>query len=385
MFKKLIVGLLFFATIPLASHDTSCIEQPNDPLVTNRNVKKANKDVFNDNDTDVNSDMATAKLTSQSLDASEFGLELTFEESVAKINLISDNIRVINQSVKENKVDFSLSTNNTISEMRVVAQLVDGIKIVKPIYAYKYLNKVYVSEISKDTAWYNAMKENYNLGNLTDDEIITNYKAFSRLSLSSQSSSVVYNSYSDISPMSSTSGKETYVQGYLKWTDIDGNTHPLVDTNIIIYDEDLFGIGVKMGETYTDLNGYFRFTFDNPDEWYRFENGGADPFIRICAEAETFSVRRDWIFNYLTIYDFISNTAGNVSTGSTTTFNITIPYDSGNMSANAFSISQGMVMGQKLAHEIGNMPIDNDMEYRLNVAYPATTNSFSYTMFSGSF
>lgn len=386
MVKKILSMLFILAVLPIASFvsniSRNIVVEESFPNV-NGNFKKMNS-VSLENIQECNTELEVAHLLSQSIDGTSFSIELLYDSNVKNVIFDSDDVSLQSQTIVGNKVDLNLTTGVKSTKMKVMAELVNNIQVVKSIFTYKYMNQIYVSDLSIDTAWYNAMVENFNAGTITDGEVIDEYKAFSRESIPNQSVSVVYNESAGIQTLSSSSGKETYVEGVLKWTDEDENEHPLRNTKVMLYEEEPLWIGILMAETYTDSNGYFRFAFENADQWYQFENGGLDPFIRVCAEAETFSVRRDWIFNYLTIYDVYSNTASNVKTGSTTTFNITIPKDKDNMCNNAFSISQGMSYGQRLANEIGNLPIkSSDIKYRLNVAYPATTNSFSFEMFSG--
>ena len=55
--------------------------------------------------------------------------------------------------------------------------------------------------------------------------------------------------------------KATYVEGRLTWTTKDGSVHPLKNIRVDLYDEDLWILGEYIQTTYTDDNGYYRFTF----------------------------------------------------------------------------------------------------------------------------
>ena len=142
-----------------------------------------------------------------------------------------------------------------------------------------------------------------------------------------------------------------------------------------LYDEDLWILGEYIQTTYTDDNGYYRFTFSNPDEWYCFENGGYDPFIRFYPDSKTFEIARDWLFNnwIFSFYYFCSDTVKNVKTGSTT-ISLRVTYNEDNMANRAISIAEAMVEAQDFAHDYVGMPLN---KLHLNVLYPWGDTSFS--------
>lgn len=89
--------------------------------------------------------------------------------------------------------------------------------------------------------------------------------------------------YPSISLMSS--NPDTYVQGTFSWFDDDGNSHPLQFNRIELWDKEPIG-ETMLAVTYTDVNGFYRFGFNNADDFTDFENGGYDIFVRLIPMCE---------------------------------------------------------------------------------------------------
>lgn len=302
-----------------------------------------------------------------------FDVEYVFDSNIDAFSINSDDIVLIEDSIVKNVLNLKLQANATLSKMELNTVLVDGSIVKEPLYVCLDKANIFISDLSEDDAWYQATKYGAEELAIYDEEDITkNYDLFSQRSLE-QNTSVTYNA----STFSTNSNnKATYVEGRLTWTTKDGSVHPLKNIRVDLYDEDLWILGEYIQTTYTDDNGYYRFTFSNPDEWYCFENGGYDPFIRFYPDSKTFEIARDWLFNnwIFSFYYFCSDTVKNVKTGSTTNISLRVTYSEDNMANRAISIAEAMVEAQDFAHDYVGMPLN---KLHLNVLYPWGDTSFS--------
>ena len=320
-------------------------------------------------------------------DSSHQTVEISFdfpEDTLTRFRVDeTDGLDLLSSDVQEHSLLLSLVLLEKTGEVTFVAALTGDIIFREQLAFYLFRDNLYLSQVSKEDAFYQAMKEHSD--ELSEEEISEEYFSISHeghIEDNYSSSPSAAKGY-DGSSSEKASGGNTSVQGRLTWKTSDLEVHPLKDVHVLLYDKELGSFGILADETYTDEDGYFCFSFDNPDRFFDFENGGADPFIRICAESHSFYVRRDWIFNYLTIYDRCSNVVENVETGSTTTFNICLDYDEGNMANKAFSICEAMVEGQNFASANGALNLES-LPYDLNVMFPFTMDSsFSYTFVGG--
>lgn len=230
-------------------------------------------------------------------------------------------------------------------------------------YSYTYNGITYYSNESEDDAWYQAMLDNYEKGLITEEQIEEEYSTFSRRNLNEIADT--YDNQSDL-----TGEPVTYVNGYLTWTTSTGYVLPLKNMRVDLYNDNILG-AEWLGSTYTNLDGYYCFEFINDTSWK--ENGGYDVFIRCKPNSYTFEIARDWVFSFLTYYYFETEPILNVTSGTTTDFNVRVLYDESNMGNRAFYISQGLVTAQRFALEMG-METDDF----LHVIYPFSND---YTAF----
>lgn len=230
-------------------------------------------------------------------------------------------------------------------------------------YSYTYNGITYYSNESEDDAWYQAMLDNYEKGLITEEQIEEEYSTFSRRNLNEIADT--YDNQSDL-----TGEPVTYVNGYLTWTTSTGYVLPLKNMRVDLYNDNILG-AEWLGSTYTNLDGYYCFEFINDTSW--IENGGYDVFIRCYPDSYTFEIARDWVFSFLTYYYFETEPILNVTSGTTTDFNVRVLYDESNMGNRAFYISQGLVTAQRFALEMGM-----ETDEFLHVIYPFSDN---YTAF----
>ena len=267
-----------------------------------------------------------------------------------------------------NSMQFELIAVDEFGSIDVYADYGNGKLKKSSIYTYKQGDIVYVSDVSKDQAWYNCMKEQYDSGLLTIEEWEEAYSALSRTFIErdeverDSSLTPMLTTNSNVSLMAAASTTTT-VTGRLRWEiEKDGTKLPLKVTKVELRDKRAVG-SRSIATGYTDTNGYFTFTFDNTDDWYNFEDGGLDVFIRWYIESETFKVAQDWA---VTSYYFDTDVVENVSTGSTTEFYYYVKYDDTINSSKATYVQQGMVVGQRFAKAMGL-----STENFIHVVYPS--------------
>ena len=85
------------------------------------------------------------------------------------------------------------------------------------------------------------------------------------------------------------------VSAYLRWTDEEGNTHPLVGAKVNLHDDELFG-----SNYYTDSNGHVLIIYD----YYDFDQ---NCFLKVSAQNDTANVKVQTKQGVLYTYDFQVN------------------------------------------------------------------------------
>ena len=326
----------------------------------------------------------TQKVVNQYTDGSGYERLLTFDDNITNFEITAEGTDIKEYNVDLTTVFVSANDYDNYPVFYVRAQLLGDVQVRKRIFSYFYQDKTYLSDVSKDDAWYEARKTNYDSGNRTEDDVWKEYREYCQ-SLDFEQNITVSKDEFEIAEFSSsgTKNKSTYVKGHLKWKDSSNNEHPLINAKVALYDQDSVFDDI-LSETFTDSDGYYEFVFNNPDNWWNLENGGADPYICIYASSNTFDVCGDWAFQFLTSYRYYTEPAENVTTGSTTTFDCTFKAIKNVLIYNAFVLSQGRIYGQRLAHEVGGLDYDS-VKSHLKVAYPGleSTGAFSYKGLAG--
>jgi hypothetical protein len=164
------------------------------------------------------------------------------------------------------------------------------------VYTYSTEGKVFVSGESEDDAWYKGTLYKYEQGLTTNEEIEKEYAVFSRRDVMETVSTTDFavSQGSGMIAYAAAASRTTYVKGYLYWTTSTGVKMSLKLARVDLYDDELIG-AAYLQTTYTDINGYYSFSFQNPDAWYELEGGGYDVFIRWYPDSYTFQVARDWV------------------------------------------------------------------------------------------
>lgn len=207
-----------------------------------------------------------------------------FSSSVAIDNITSEgNITLTSYSYKDNLVSCTLSGFTDASE--VLLNFYHDNKLIDRCALYFAMSDdgiLYSSGISLDTAKRSAGQE---IGyNLVDD-------SEEYLPSSSEPSISLYGI-----------GASGMVYGTLRWTDEQGNTHPLVGAKV----RTTMSMSWWSSETYTDINGYYK--IDYTDIWHLF---GGIPMVHIYSENDNVKVHNGG--SYEKKYEFGSGSGGEYS------------------------------------------------------------------------
>ena len=253
----------------------------------------------------------------------------------------------------DNEIEFRVSYNRSMDDytLSILIELEDGTSISKTIYGFEKNGKVFISELSSDSAKMDSFKEDLDIGLITEieyDELIQENanNCIKNLDVSTNITTGAFGVEEIL--MAPLSSGDTHVNGTLSWEDDNGTSHPLQYIIVEIWDKDSV-FHDKLGETTTDSNGYYSFDFDNITF---LENGGVDLFIIIRTEFEDVMIA----YSYQSIYSAstIEEVANNVSTGSTT--NISFDVDMSNDTGRAFQVFQALIYGSKYVDEMGDDP-----------------------------
>lgn len=346
------LAIIFTQVFSITSIATTC----ND---TETIVSEASDTSFVQSDTEDNSIIQANKTTPKTFSPNFQKNVYTEQESISisfdKKNIVDFTYIAEGLDVEKtigDSMEFVLKATDEFGKLEVTANYADGETAKSSIYTYKKGSAIYISDISEDSAWYNCMEDLYLNGELTKNEVEAAYHKYA-LSFTAETTPV--------STVATRASDATIVQGTLTWQLENGSSLPLRQSKIELWDEDTV-LDSPIATTYTDNNGYFCFTFDNPDEWYYFENGGADIYLKYYNESYTFRVDQNPL---LSLGYSISPVVNNVSTGTTTTVNRIVVYNANNNTNKCTYIHQCMVLAQRFATEMG-MTTDNF----INIFYP---------------
>ena len=276
-----------------------------------------------------------------------FRVDIKVEESdKAVYSYDTENISIIRE--EGSSIELEATAEEGFGSIDIYAEYADGEVDRETVYTYTKDDTVYVSEISEDTALYKCMKEKYDAGLITDkeweDEYYKYVQTFVDTYIVDESEC---NENAGIALLSTDS--TTTIKGKLQWTTPEGEILPLMLTKVELRDKDVTGAQL-IATTYTDENGEYCFTFENPDEILDFENGGIDAFIQFYAEAETFGVNMDFLFlSYYGASTYIEN----ISSGKTYRFDLLVNHNDASNATKAFCLQQQMLAGQMFAMKLG--------------------------------
>ncbi|MBE6942691.1 MAG: hypothetical protein E7453_00320 [Ruminococcaceae bacterium] len=279
---------------------------------------------------------------------------------------VADGITVTEES--GNSMQFTLTATEEFGSVDVYADYGNGDVVKSSLYTYKYGDTVYVSDIAKDQAWYDCMKDQYESGLITLDEWQDAYSLLSQTFVAYDGIEATASQAHPSTPSSNMAATATSsimtISGTLSWEiNTAGNKLPLRMTKVELHDKDAIGSRcIAVG--YTNSYGQYSFTFDNSDDGDIWESGDMDFFIRCSLESETFKVAADWV---ITSYYCDIDISDKIHNGITTGLDYYILYDEDINASKATYVQQGMVVGQRFAKKMG-MSTDNF----LNVVFPYT-------------
>lgn len=284
---------------------------------------------------------------SENFDVSVIDSEKTFDSEIESFRFSSPvAIDYVSGEGKVNLVDYEYNDGEVSCDL---TNFDDGTDIILAFYKDNELidrctlyfadssdGFIYSSAISLDTACRNAGQElNYNL---------VNENAEINIESEDQPSIRPYGI-----------GASGSVYGTLKWTDEQGNTHPLIGAKIKV----TMSMSWWSAETYTDASGYYR--IDYTDIWHFF---GGLPMVHIYTESDNVKVLNGG--TYEKTYEFSSGTGGEFSY----TFS---PNNDGDM-GKAMMVFQGAKNFSDYAEQLnGGIPIEF-----CNVQYPDGTEGAYY-------
>lgn len=254
---------------------------------------------------------------------------------------------------------FKVDGLNSFGSIKLYIKVSNYDYVEKIIYTFTLDEYVYISNISKDTAWYLAFNDLYECGKITLEEF---HDAYGKLTNTYYS--VTEENVSGGFQTRSSDG-QTVVSGTIYWQykQSDGSIGllPLKNTLLQFYLVNL-GLPTLYADGYTNNDGEFSFTITGDASSYDYK-------IMVYAESRTVTVAPDWTITY---YSFQNQ--GTISSGTTIEKSFCLNYSEDNNLYKAFSVLQGMVMGEKYILEKGV-----NVSYKLNVCYPGfDAGSFSH-------
>lgn len=282
------------------------------------------------------------------------------EETISTYDYSQSGFTIINTRIEnDNRIILELSCLPDESEYSFVMQITmsNDENVVAMLYAVQNDYGYFISPFSKDDAlqrYFDYAKES-NI--MTQDEYESIKSELSKIDVVEDETIERPTLNSGGITTMSTSSTETYVKGTLQWTDDAGNNHPLRRVMIRIYDKEPLG-STHLATTYADNSGNYSYTFDNPDGFWDFENGGNDIFIRVYAGTNNAMVENSSGDEYY----YESSVSENVTTGTTVTKNLTIGMSTDK--GRAFQISQAILTARDYAwNMMGTMPEDVVIRY----------------------
>ena len=135
------------------------------------------------------------------------------------------------------------------------------------------------------------------------------------------------------------------ISGYIKYTDKNGNLHPLKNNRVKLCDYDSLDFNETLDMTTTDSLGYFEF---NTSIFNWFEYDGQDVYIRLEPRNNS-----SHIVNWFDVYTYFTPICYNLSEEEKMEYNITINTDVSSR-ASSFIITQMMLFPYNYAKEMSN-------------------------------
>lgn len=234
-------------------------------------------DIFANNELD----LATYSIIEDGLSLQK---DINFNENALKLNLIHD-------------------IGDTQCYFKITLYFTDNISVTLQIFGKVYDDCLYLSQYSYEEATMSYIQYLKQYDVLKFNEYNSNIMPLND-SLKPDNYTKVNQYYSELA--------NTYVEGTFRWVDDKNAPHPLQYNLVQLWDKEPIGERLIM-ESYTDENGFFRFSFKNEDDCLSFENGGYDVFVRLVPAGRDVRVLRGNSTEYYEDLGYYQN----ISTGTT--------------------------------------------------------------------
>ena len=286
-----------------------------------------------------------------------------------------DNTNVVNYDIETNgliatetipgSMEYDIVATEEFGVFNIYATYPENVVIKSSVYTYMADGKVYISDISKDQAWYEWLLDQIGESLEYAGEYILDVAQELYYDLCGGYTEEYTPSEEQLLSSNTISGK-TVIQGKLFWEE-DTNIAPLIKVNVQLIKVSN-GMTHVVASQYSKPDGSFKFVIDN-SYW---DDNGENIFIRWWLEAETFKVTNNWILDH---YCFQSSLSKNVIEGTVENFYYIIPEDVGLLHYKATYVHQAMTITERFAIDMGMTVPNYSSEYesrtKLNVSYPA--------------
>lgn len=290
----------------------------------------------------------------------DLSIILNLNNEILDYNLQCNGFEVVKDVlITENKITFSvkyiLSEEKPYLEFSL--NLIDNIDLNLSLFGYIKENKLFFSRTSFKEAeavylYYLQQNDMEKYERIKSEEMVCNDPIKPSTLMKSPSTSFL------------ASNPDTYVQGTFSWIDDNGNTHPLQFNRVELWDKEPIG-ETLIAYTYTDEKGFYRFEFNNADNFIELENGGYDVFVRLLPMGENTRVYRGNGSSYQEDLGFYEN----IPTG--TTHNISKEYNvKGDSFSQALQVSQAAIFASKYVKEMNGKNIAS-----ASIRYPHNESS----------
>lgn len=275
----------------------------------------------------------------------------------------SEGVRLIERADENGNIRFELVAEEEFGRVDVLFD--NGQK--SSVYTYQTDGKVFVSNLSKDTAWRLGKKYEIDGGLITEDEFLREYEEYTDHLVQAVAPQVQSNT--ENIPMGILASGDTYVKGKLEIeTAAGGTVTPVRLLKVELCARDGKGNLTSLGKKCMDENGEFYFGFDNTDG---LKNGELSLCLRWFPESDVFTVAQN-IINVGYIDSHTSFTR--LTTGELYEFNEVLSFDGNSDVYKSFYIANAMVVGQRFADAMGTQ-----FDRYMRVTYPAFDGSTSFS------
>lgn len=207
---------------------------------------------------------------------------LDLQEAILDYNIQCIGFEVVEEIIiLKDKITFSIQYNNKEEKpyLEFTLNLVNGIDLSLSLYGFLKEKKLFISRSSFYAAgavylYYLQQNEIQKYESIISEEMVCHDPEKPSNLMKYPSTSLLGDN------------PDTYVQGTFHWVDDYNNSHPLQFNRVELWDKEPIG-ETLLDVTYTDENGFYRFEFENADNYTDFENGGYDVFIRLLPMGES--------------------------------------------------------------------------------------------------